>query len=66
MSDSNTILSTLIGYLPVQATLFVLYYGNILFMPKWVAWFPTILYGSLITVVITFAVVAVFIGALTR
>jgi len=60
LDTGNMVVSTILGYLPVQCTLFVLHYGNIVTLPTWVAWFPTILYGSIFGV----AILLVLLGAL--
>ena len=56
-TDKN-IIRTIGWYLSVQATLLVLFYGFKISMPFWVVWFPSILYGIfLLIILITFLII---------
>ena len=66
LSDSNNLIATVLGYLPVQTTLLVMHHGFNIAMPWWVVWFPTVMYAWLIAGLLAIALVVAVVAAFVK
>ena len=58
----NTTNISLFGYTFTQSVMLIMNYGYMLNMPNWVVWFPTIVLGIGVGIVLIILLIAVLIG----
>jgi len=52
VSDKSPVNINIFGMIPIQIILFVLHFGNVIKLPLWLVWLPTIFIICLVSIVL--------------